>query len=500
MNAPSTHEALYALARNLERRIVVDGALREARATQTFTVENPATGRAIAEVPQCGRDDVENAVRIAQRAFAGWARVPARERGKAIAAAADRLENERESIARLVALETGNALATQARPEVNAAIDMFRLYAGLAGEIKGRTIPFEAGTLCYTTRDPLGVVGAIIPWNAPILLAAAKLGPALVAGNTVVLKPAEQAPLAVLRVVELMQEYLPAGVANAVTGFGEECGEPLASHPLVRKVTFTGSCEVGKKILHACADKICPVTLELGGKSPNIVLPDADLDLAIPGVVTGMRFTRQGQSCSAGSRVYVHEDVYDRVIEAVIAALGKLRIGDPLDESTEVGALISREQLDRVESYVEIARGTKGVRILCGGARPTGAAFDNGNFYLPTLIEDVPRHSPVCRDEIFGPVALVSRWRDFDAVMEEANDTDFGLAAALWTRDLGKALAFAERINAGFIQVNQYITPRPNLPYGGWKRSGLGKEYSLEAMLEHFTSSKTVLINGGASK
>ena len=497
MSAPLAQDELYALAHSLERRIVIDGALRSATTSKTFAVKSPANGRLVAEVPRCTRGDVENAVSAAQRAFGAWSKVPARERGNAIARAADRMEAERESLARLVALETGNALATQARPEVAAAIDMFRLFAGLAGELKGRTIPWEPGTLCYTTRDPLGVVAAIIPWNAPLLLTAAKLGPALIAGNTVVLKPAEQAPLAVLRVIELMQDCLPAGVANAITGFGEECGGPLASHPLVRKVTFTGSCDVGKQILHACADKICPVTLELGGKSPNIILPDADLDLAVPGVITGMRFTRQGQSCSAGSRVYIHEDVFDTVVERVVDALAKLRIGDPLDEATDVGAVISREQLERIESYVELARGTAGVQILCGGGRPKGAQFDGGNFYLPTLIANVPASSPVCREEIFGPVAIVSRWRDFDEVLEEANDSDFGLAAALWTRDLGKALVFAERINAGFVQVNQFITPRPNLPYGGWKRSGLGKEYSLESMLEHFTSSKTIIINAG---
>lgn len=496
--APSARDEAQAAARRLAGSIVVDGRLQRALTAETFIVENPADGRAIAEAPRCGAPDVERAVRVADRSFAAWARIPARERGNAIARVAERMEAERESLARLLALETGNAIATQARPEVGAAIDMFRLFAGLAGELKGKTIPWEAGTLCYTTRDPLGVVAAIIPWNAPLLLTAAKLGPALVAGNTVVLKPAEQAPLAALRVVALMQEYLPPGVANAITGFGDEAGQPLASHPLVRKVTFTGSCQVGRNILHYCADKICPATLELGGKSPNIILPDADLDLAVPGILTGMRFTRQGQSCSAGTRIYIHEDIYDVVIARVLEHIARLKIGDPLDESTEVGAVISREQIERIERYVDIARRTPGVRILCGGSRAQGPAFAGGHFYTPTLIEGVPSSSPVCREEIFGPVALVSRWRDFDAVLAEANDSDFGLAAALWTRDLASALAFAERIQAGFVQVNQFITPRPNLAYGGLKASGLGKEYSLESMLEHFTTSKTVIVNPGS--
>lgn len=493
----SARDEALAAARWLAGSIVIDGRLCGALASGTLVVENPADGSTIADVPRCGAADAERAVQSAHRSFAAWARTPARERGAAIARVAGRIEAERESLARLLALDTGNALATQARPEVGATIDMLRLFAGVAGELKGKTIPWEAGTLCYTTREPLGVVAAIIPWNAPLLLTAAKLAPALVAGNTVVLKPAEQAPLAALRVVELMQEYLPPGVANAITGYGEEAGRPLASHALVRKVTFTGSCEVGKHILHACADRICPATLELGGKSPNIVLPDADLDLAVPGILTGMRFTRQGQSCSAGTRIYIHDDIYDTVIGRVLEEIARLKIGDPLDERTEVGAVISREQLERIESYVDIARRTPGVRILCGGARPQGREYAGGHYYLPTLIEGVPSNSPVCRDEIFGPVALASRWRDFENVLHEANDTDFGLAAALWTRDLASALAFTDRIQAGFVQVNQYITPRPNLPYGGLKASGLGKEYSLESMLDHFTASKTVIVNPG---
>lgn len=497
-SAPSARAEAEAAARRLEGKIVVDGELGRALAAETFVVENPADGSAVAEAPRCASADVDRAVRAAHRAFAAWSGTPARERGKAIAQVAERMDAERESLARLLALETGNAIATQARPEVAAAIDMFRLFAGVAGELKGRTIPWEAGTLCYTTRDPLGVVAAIIPWNAPLLLTAAKLGPALVAGNTAVLKPAEQAPLAVLRVLELAQECLPPGVANAITGYGEEAGQPLATHPLVRKVTFTGSCEVGRRILHYCADKICPVTLELGGKSPNIILPDADLDLAVPGIITGMRFTRQGQSCSAGTRVYVHDEIYETVIERVLEQIARLRIGNPLDERTEIGAVISREQLERITGYVEMIRDTPGVRILCGGSRPRDEALARGYFYSPTLIEGVPASSPLCREEIFGPVALVSRWRDFEAVLDEANDSDFGLAAALWTRDLAAAMAFADRIQAGFVQVNQFITPRPNLAYGGLKLSGLGKEYSLESMLEHFTTSKTVIVNPGS--
>lgn len=490
----------YCEAERLSNRVLVDGKLCEALTRGSIDVENPADESVIGRIPRCDAADVDRAVQAARRAFPAWAAIPARERGDRIRKAADRLEAESEPLARLLCLETGNALTTQARPEIVGMLEHLRFFAGLAPELKGSTLPWAADSLCYTTREPLGVVGAIIPWNAPLFLTGAKLGPALVAGNTIVLKTAEQAPLASLRAVEIMQEFLPPGVANVISGYGEEAGKPLAEHPLVRKVTFTGSGTVGKLILHYAADKICPVTLELGGKGPNIVLPDADLDLVIPGIVQGVRFTRQGQSCSAGTRLFLHEDVYEAVMERLVDALSRLRIGNPMDEATDVGAIISREQFDRVCRYVEIARRTPGANIRCGGGRPADPALAKGYFFAPTLIEGAPHESPVCQDEIFGPVATVLPWRDFDDVMKLANQVDYGLSAALWTRDLNRALQFAQRIEAGFVQVNQFITPRASLAYGGWKTSGLGKECSLESMLDHFTQSKTVIINPGTPR
>ncbi len=490
-------QAAYDTARRISDRVVVDGRLSAATTHESFAVENPADLNVIGTAPRCRDNDVERAVQAAQRAFPQWAGIAARERGKLVSQVADRLEREREPLARLLCLETGNALATQARPEVAAMLDILRLFAGFGSEIKGSTVPYDANTLMFTTRDPLGVVGAIIPWNAPLFLMAAKIAPALVAGNTVVLKTAEQAPLAVLRAAEIIQEVLSAGVVNVISGYGEEAGAPLARHPLVRKITFTGSVPVGRQILHYAADKICPVTLELGGKSPNIVLPDADLDLVVPGIVTGMRFTRQGQSCSAGTRVFLHERIYDIVAARVIEEIGRLRVGDPMDEQTQVGAIISREQFERVARYVELARNTPGARILCGGGRTADPALQQGLYFAPTLIEGVAHESPLCQEEIFGPVAVLLRWRDFDDVLRQADATDFGLAATIWTRDLNRALTFAERIQAGFVQVNQYATPRANVAYGGLRQSGLGKELTLESMLEHFTSSKTVIINRG---
>ena len=401
------------------------------------------------------------------------------------------------SIAELSALETGNALATQTRGEARSMVDIVRFFAGLASELKGKTIPWTPGRFLFTKRVPVGVVGAIIPWNAPLMLTSSKIGPALAAGNTVVLKTAEQAPLAVLRVVELLQEVLPPGVANVISGFGEEAGKPLVEHPLVRKVTFTGSSAVGMQIMHYAADKLIPVTAELGGKNPNIVLPDADLDLAIPGIIQGLRLFRQGQSCTAGTRVYIHEDIYREVIDRLVATIGSGRVGNPLDDSTEIGAVISAEQLARIERYVEMARQTPGARILTGGARPSAEALRRGYFYTPTLIEGVPAESPVCRDEIFGPIATVSPWRDFDAVLAEANDTRYGLAAVLWTRDLSRSMEFVDKIEAGFVQVNQFSVAEASVEYGGTKISGVGRELSVESMVEHFTWPKTVIINYG---
>lgn len=492
----ATADAMRQAAR-LSGHVVVGGALCAPITAATFKLENPADLSEIGFVPRCGQEDVERAVNAAQEAFSGWRRLAARQRGDMLRQIADAIEQEAESLARLLCLETGNALVTQARPEVAAMVEMMRLFAGLGSELKGKTLPWEFGHLCYTTRDPLGVVAAIIPWNAPLFLTAVKLGPALVAGNTAVMKSAEQAPLAVMRSVEIMQRFLPPGVANVISGFGDEAGRPLAEHPLVRKITFTGSGAVGRQILHYAADKLCPVTLELGGKSPNIVLPDADLDLAVPGILTGMRFTRQGQSCSAGSRLLVHEAVYDEVVGRVVEAMDSLRIGNPMSEQTEVGAIISGEQFDRISSYVELARKIPSAKILCGGQRPRCAALQKGYFYKPTLIEGVPQTSPVCQEEIFGPVAVLSRWSDFEDMLCQANGTEFGLAAAMWTRDIARALSFVNRIDAGFVQINQFITPRASLAYGGLKMSGLGKENTLESMLDHFTSSKTVIINPG---
>jgi acyl-CoA reductase-like NAD-dependent aldehyde dehydrogenase len=489
--------AAKAIAARLSNKILVGGKLVDAIARGSFPVETPATAEVIGHAPRCGVEDVEWAVTTARSAFAAWSALPARQRSALILDAAQRLEQESEALAQLSALETGNALATQTRGEAKTMVDILRFYAGLASEMKGQTVPWAQNRFLYTKRVPVGVVGGIIPWNAPLMQTSCKIGPALAAGNTIVLKTAEQAPLAVLRLFEIIQDVLPPGVANVISGFGEEAGKSLCEHPLVRKITFTGSSAVGAQIMHYAADKFISVTAELGGKNPNIIMPDADLDLAVAGIVQGLRLFRQGQSCTAGTRVYIHDDVYDQVLRRVVPALNKGRMGNPLDDATEVGSIISADQLARVERYVQIARETPGARVICGGERPKDESLRRGYFYVPTLLEGVPVESPVCRDEIFGPVATISRWNDFDAVLAEANDTQYGLAAVLWTRDLARSMQFIDEIQAGFVQVNQFSVAEASVEYGGTKVSGIGRELSRESMLEHFTWSKTVIINYG---
>lgn len=485
--------AQAAEARRLSHRVVHGGKLAPPITSESFDVENPATEEVIGHAPRCEAEDVEAAVAAARAAFPVWSRMPARERGALLIAAGNHLETRLEDIARLSSFETGNALATQSRGEARTMVDILRYFGGLAGEINGASYPPDPGRLLYIRREPMGVVGAIIPWNAPLMQLASKIGPALAAGNTVVLKPAEQAPFGVLRVFELLQDVLPAGVANAVTGFGEEAGRHLCEHPDIRKISFTGSSAVGTQIMHYAADKIVPVTAELGGKNPAIVMADADRDRAAQGVLQGLRLQRQGQSCSAGTRIFIHDDVYDDVVERVIKGASGLKIGNPLDESVQVGSIISREQFDRVLRYVDMARNTPDAHVLCGGCRPEG--LDAGYFYTTTLIEGMPDDSPVSCDEIFGPVATIARWRDFDAVLERANETPYGLAAAIFTESLPSAFKFVERIEAGFVQVNRFSVAEANIEYGGTKMSGLGRELSLASMIQHFTWPKTVLMD-----
>jgi betaine-aldehyde dehydrogenase len=478
------------------RPMLINGAWVAAQSGDTLAVENPATRQPIANVPRGRAADVEAAVAAAHGAFPAWSRVPPRDRGRILLRIADALDSRAEEIGRQIAQETGNALRTQARPEAQGLAQFFRYFGGLAGEAKGTVIPLNEDLLSYTRREPIGVVGAIIPWNAPASLAALKIAPALSVGNTVVLKAAEDAPLCVLMLARICQEHLPPGVLNVVTGTGPEAGEPLARHPLVRKISFTGSTAIGKLIMGWAAERVVPVSLELGGKSPCMVYPDVgDEDWIIDGIVSAMRFTRQSQSCTAGSRLFLHRRVFDSVLARLSARLSTLRLGDPLDEATDMGAIINARQFAKVCGYVEEGLARDAARLVVGGLPPKEGPLAQGYFAVPTVFADTSNDWRLAREEIFGPVLVAIPWEDEAEMLRMANDTHYGLAAYVFTRDIGTALRVAHAVEAGWVQVNQGGGQMPGQSYGGFKQSGIGREWSLEGMLDSFTQVKNITVN-----
>eukprot|EP01089_Gocevia_fonbrunei_P000725 TRINITY_DN1070_c0_g1_i3.p1 TRINITY_DN1070_c0_g1~~TRINITY_DN1070_c0_g1_i3.p1 ORF type:complete len:498 (-),score=123.48 TRINITY_DN1070_c0_g1_i3:13-1506(-) len=477
----------------------IGGKLVSAHTGATFDVHNPATGKVIGNAARGDVQDVEVAINSAVQSQAKWKNLHSRQKSKLLYQCGELLAQHVEELARLTSLETGKAIRTESRVEAGLVSDIFRYYAGLTSEIKGNTLPFSPTSLTFTQREPLGVVGAIIPWNAPLLLMALKVAPALACGNSIVLKSAEQAPFGALRIGQLissqvLHEY--PGLLNVISGFGKECGGPLVDSKHINKISFTGSVETGKEIGKKAGERLIPVTLELGGKSPMIICDDADLDKAVDGAIAGMRFTRQGQSCTAASRMFVHSKVFNQFLEKVKAKVNALVMGDPLDDKTDIGTIISKQQYDKVLGFIEFGKNEigKGTVHICNKL-PSKPELENGLFVQPVIFSNIGRDARVAKEEIFGPVACVFEWDNFDEVVAVANDTEFGLSASVWTTNLQTAMQAVQRLDAGIVQVNQNAVVQPNLPVGGFKQSGLGKEGSLEAMLESFTKEKTVSIN-----
>lgn len=488
--------AVTTTGRSLREKMLIGGEWVDSADGRTFDVETPARrGSVIAQVPRAGAEDVDRAVKAAAAAFPSWRAIAPRDRGRILARIAEDVEAAIEDLARTLAAETGNAIRTQARPEAKTVADVFRYFGGLGGELKGETVPLGETMFSYTRREPFGVVAAIVPWNVPILIAAWKIAPALIAGNTVVLKPSANAPLAALALARICAKHLPTGVLNVITGTGDEVGTPLAVHPLVAKISFTGATDTGKAILRLAADRIIPVTLELGGKSPQILFPDADNEKTADGVIAAMRFARQGQSCTAGSRLFLHKTVFDSFLDKLATKLGKLKVGDPLEETNDMGAIVSRQQFDRVVGFIDEGSHEQGARTVVGGLPPKEGPLAEGYYVEPTVFANVRNDWRIAREEIFGPVLVAIPWDDPADAVRMANDTHYGLAAYIWCKDISRALRTAHSIDAGWVQVNQGLGQVVGQPYGGFKESGLGRENSLEGMLEGFTQRKSVTIN-----
>jgi phenylacetaldehyde dehydrogenase len=473
------------------RKILIDGQWVDAASGKTFATYNPATGEILSQVAEGDQADIDRAVKAARKAFESgpWRDLLPSKRGSLLWKLADLLEANLEELAELETLDNGKPLFFSRRVDIPSAADMFRYFAGWATKIEGNTIPLSspgAKYFAYTLREPVGVVGQIIPWNYPLVMASWKLGPALAAGCTVVLKPAEQTPLTALRLGELaLQAGFPAGVINIVPGLGETAGAALAAHPDVDKIAFTGSTEVGRLILTAAAGNLKKVSLELGGKSPNVVFADADMKSAIGGSANAI-FFNQGQSCTAGSRLFVHQSVFDQVIEGVANTARKYRIGPGIDPSTNMGPLVSQEQLDRVCGYLD-AGAREGARTVVGGRKRDGAGY----FVEPTVLVDVKPEMKIVREEVFGPVVTAIPFSEPEEVAGFANDTVYGLAAAVWTRDISKAHLMAARLKAGTVWINCYNVFDPALPFGGYKHSGWGREMG-HAALELYTETKSI--------
>ncbi|PKR82636.1 aldehyde dehydrogenase family protein [Heyndrickxia camelliae] len=474
-----------------KKKLFINGEFVESASGKTFDTPNPATGETLATVYEGGPEDIDRAVKAARKAFdeGKWTKMSAAARSRLMYKLADLMEEHKDALAQLETLDNGKPISETSNADIPLAIEHMRYYAGWSTKITGQTIPVSGPFFNYTRHEAVGVVGQIIPWNFPLLMAMWKMGAALATGCTIVLKPAEQTPLSALYLAELIQEAgFPPGVVNIIPGFGETAGQPLVDHPLVNKIAFTGSTEVGKQIMSRASTSLKRVTLELGGKSPNIILPDADMTKAIPGALNGVMFN-QGQVCCAGSRVFIQKKHFDNVVADMASHAKSIKQGAGLDNETQMGPLVSSEQQNRVLKYIEKGL-SEGAELLTGGKKPR----EEGYFVEPTIFADVNDDMTIAKEEIFGPVIAAMPFEDLDEVIKRANNSEYGLAAGLWTRDIANAHYVASKLRAGTVWVNCYNAFDAASPFGGYKQSGIGREMGSYA-LNNYTEVKSVWIS-----
>lgn len=481
-----------ALKYPIRHQLFIDGRFVDAESGETLPTLNPHDNTPIVNVAMAGKADVDKAVQAAQRAFTGWSSMAAMERGRILLRLADLIDSYAEELAWLESLDTGHPIRDSRGLDVPRTAANFRYFGGMADKLQGDQIPVEAGFLNYTLREPIGVVGQIVPWNFPLMFTSWKLGPALAAGNCVVLKPAEITPLTSLRIAELLsQAGLPDGVVNVLPGLGSVAGQCIAEHPEIGKIAFTGSTVTGQRIVQASAGNLKKVQLELGGKGANIVFSDANLEAAVNGAAWAI-FHNQGQACIAGSRLVLHESIADEFLERFVALAKSVRLGDPLDENTEMGPLTSALHRDRVLSYVDVAR-EQGGKILTGGKAP-GGALSQGCYVEPTIVKVKSWRDRVAQEEVFGPFLTVITFKTDEEALQIANGTEYGLGAGLWTSSIQRAHKFAREIKSGMVWINSYKRVNPASPFGGVGKSGYGREMGFEAMRE-YTQVKSVWVN-----
>ena len=483
MNKPELHN---------RNQLFLGGPWRDASDGEFFTTKCPANGEKLAECAQATKEDVDDAVREAWKAFETWKKVPTSERAAILNKIADIIDANTEHLAMVESLDNGKPIRETMAIDIPLSAKHFRYFAGCIMAEEGSANILDEQFLSLILREPIGVVGQIVPWNFPFLMAAWKLAPVLAAGCCTVFKPSSDTSLSVLEFARLVQDVIPKGVFNVITGSGSKSGQYMLDHKGFRKLAFTGSTEVGRQVALAAADRLIPATLELGGKSANIFFPDCNWEQAIDGLQLGILFN-QGQVCCAGSRVFVHEDIYDKFLEDAVKAFNNVKVGVSWDPETQMGSQINERQLEKILSYVEIGK-QEGARLICGGERITDGELAKGCFMRPTLLADVTNDMRVAQEEIFGPVACILKFRDEDEVIRMANDNAYGLGGAVWTRDLNRAIRVSRGIETGRMWVNTYNQIPEGSPFGGYKESGIGRE-THKVILEHYTQMKNIMIN-----